>query len=136
MQGECDCCPMKNQNGSNPLAYIVEDDRSLAEAYAASLSIAEYDTKIMHTGSAFQAAVVSLDESHTPALIILDLHLPDADGEVLLQQIRADTRLSATHVIIATADNRRATLIDSADLVLLKPVGFLDLKAMADRFRP
>lgn len=122
---------------NNPLAYIVEDDRSLAEAYAASLSIAEYDTKIMHTGAAFQAAILTVGENQlTPALIILDLHLPDADGEDLLQQIRADARFSTTSVIVATADNRRATLIDAADLVLLKPVGFLDLKSLADQFRP
>ena len=55
----------------------------------------------------------------------------------MLQQIRADVRLDDTRVFLATADaNMAAQLRDQAELVLLKPIGFSQLKDLAERFRP
>jgi CheY-like chemotaxis protein len=53
-----------------------------------------------------------------------------------LRQIRADARLAGTRVIIATADPLMAqTLNDAADLVLIKPISFSQLRDLAKQLR-
>jgi hypothetical protein len=56
---------------------------------------------------------------------------------VLLNQVRSDGRLEKTRVFLATADaNMASYLRDQAELVLLKPIGFSQLKDLAERFWP
>jgi CheY-like chemotaxis protein len=63
--------------------------------------------------------------------------MPDIDGNIILAQIRADERLSAVNVILATADAVFAQALQSqAELVLLKPVSFSQLTDLASRFHP
>ena len=72
-----------------------------------------------------------------PDLVILDIHMPKVTGDILLKQIRSDERLKDTRVFLATADaNMASQLKDLAELVLLKPIGFSQLKDLAERFRP
>ena len=76
-------------------------------------------------------------EEIIPDLIVLDLHIPNVPGNILLKQIRADERLKETRVFLATADaNMAEQLRDQAELVLLKPIGFAQLRELAERFRP
>jgi len=125
---------------ANPVAFIVEDDVPLAEAFSIALNVAEFEAVLIHNGKDFSAAFESAGNepgSIVPSLVLLDLHLPDADGEDLLITIRGDKRFKDTKVIVVTADNRRAKEIGSeADLVLVKPVAFKDLKLLASRYRP
>jgi CheY-like chemotaxis protein len=63
--------------------------------------------------------------------------MPHVTGDILLKQIRSDERLKNTRVFLATADaNMASYLRDQAELVLLKPIGFFQLKELAERFRP
>ena len=67
-----------------------------------------------------------------PDVVVLDLHLPRVAGMDILHQIRADERLTGTRVIVATAHPRMAeSLRDEADLVLLKPISFSQLRDLA-----
>ncbi len=69
-----------------------------------------------------------------PEIIVLDLHLPEVMGTAILRRIRSDERLKDTLVILATADPRSADLVqDMADLVLLKPVSYNQLRDLARR---
>ena len=55
---------------------------------------------------------------------------------LLLDQIRNDERLKDTRVMVATADSRMAEdLHEQADLVLLKPIGYIQLRDLATRLR-
>jgi len=102
---------------SDLFALIVEDETDLAIIFSKALQEAGFET-----------------QSTTPQIVVLDLHLPRVSGEEVLEQIRADERLATTKVIIATADPRMAeTLQDRADLVLLKPIGFSQLRDLAAR---
>jgi PAS domain S-box-containing protein len=47
---------------------------------------------------------IELAREHHPDLILLDLHLPDISGEVVLQTLRDDPRTSAIPVVIVSAD--------------------------------
>jgi CheY-like chemotaxis protein len=115
---------------SDLFALIVEDETDLAIIFSKALQEAGFETQIVRAGD---TALMWLT-STTPQIVVLDLHLPRVSGQEVLDQIRADERLSATKVIIATADPRMAeTLQDRADLVLLKPIGFSQLRDLAAR---
>ena len=118
---------------SNPFALIIEDDPRLAHIFAEALRIAEFEVEIVQDG---RAALERLAAT-TPAIVILDLHLPHLSGADVLAQIRADQRLAETQVILATADAMRAEpLRNKADLILLKPISFHQLTTLAKRLRP
>jgi two-component system cell cycle response regulator DivK len=120
-------------NESNRYAMIIEDNEDLAIIFAEALQAAGFSTGIIQDGD---TALRRL-KSSVPSIIILDLHLPHVSGEKILQQIRTDERLAETKVIIATADPRMADMLkDRADLVLLKPISFGQLRDLAARLSP
>ncbi len=112
---------------------IVEDDPSQAEIFSTALKQAGYAvTWIDHGGEA-----LSFLQNHAPHIVILDLHLPEVAGTDILRAIREAPHLSATRVILATADPRMAdTVAADSDLVLIKPVGYVQLRELARRLRP
>jgi len=111
-------------------ALIVEDDQDLAIIFATALRETGFKTQIVRAGDTAQKWI----SSSTPQVVILDLHLPRVSGKELLEQIRADERLDDTRVIITTADPRLAEMLqDQADLVLIKPIGFSQLRDLAAR---
>ena len=115
---------------SDLFALIIEDDNDLAIIFAMALQEAGFETQIVRAGD---TALMWLSSS-TPDIVVLDLHLPRVSGDAILEQIRADARLDNTKVIITTADPRMAEVIEhKADLVLLKPVGFGQLRDLAAR---
>ena len=115
---------------SSQFALIVEDEIDLAIIFSKALQEAGFETQIVRAGD---TALMWLD-STTPEVVVLDLHLPRVSGENILRRIRADDRLAHTQVIIASADPRMAEeLQDRADLVLLKPIGFSQLRDLAAR---
>lgn len=116
-----------------PLAYIVEDNKDSVTIFRGALELADYEVDVAYDGAVAQERLTEI----VPDLIILDLHIPNVSGDKVLQQIRADERLKDTRVFLATADaNMAAQLRDQAELVLLKPIGFTQLKELAQRFRP
>ena len=115
---------------NKPLALIVEDNEHLSYIFSKALADAQYDTEIVADG---EAAMSSLS-TNSPALVLLDLHLPDVSGTRILHQIRADKRLAKTRVLITSGDALMAeTLRDEADLVLQKPISFVQLRDLARR---
>jgi CheY-like chemotaxis protein len=69
--------------------------------------------------------------------VVLDLHLPHLSGRDILDEIRHDERLTSTRVIVATADPRMAEILDEqADLVLIKPISFGQLRDLSARLKP
>jgi len=114
-------------------AMIIEDNEDLAIIFAEALQAAGFETDIIQDG---ETAVAQL-ETTVPRIIILDLHLPHVSGEEILKGIRSDQRFDDTRVIIATADPRMADMLkDEADLVLLKPISFGQLRDLAARLAP
>jgi CheY-like chemotaxis protein len=65
---------------------------------------------------------------------VLDLHLPEVSGSEILAAIRANASLAHTKVVLATADHLTAeSLREDADLVLLKPISFKQLRDLSGR---
>lgn len=114
-----------------PLAIVIEDDKVLAEGYGFAIDEAGYDCVVFNEGS----PALELLAKSIPALIVLDLNLPDISGEDILNQVRADERMAATRVVILSADSTWANVLGSkANFVLHKPVGYRMLSELVSRF--
>lgn len=124
---------MSHNKENAPLALIIEDDPKLADIFNMALKEAKYDTEIISDG---KLALAKLAET-VPSVVLLDLHLPGVSGSQILEHIRSDDRLAATRVMLATADTLMAEkLRGKANIVLLKPVSFSQLRDLASRLRP
>jgi DNA-binding response OmpR family regulator len=117
---------------NEPSALIIEDDPDLVHIFAEALEQSGFKPTTVSEGK----LALELLSKMIPDIVVLDLHLPGISGGEILQAIRADGRLSETRVIIATADHRTAEdMRDAADLVLLKPISFKQLRDLSARFR-
>ncbi len=116
----------------NTLALVIEDDPAQQEIFSHAIKSAGYDVEVIGKGN---EAMQRLDEI-TPALVVLDLHLPSVSGDEILRHIRADEKLATISVILATADPLLAEALHAeSDLVLLKPISFTQLRDLAMRLR-
>ena len=72
-----------------------------------------------------------------PDLVLIDLHLPDQSGEVVLQALRADPQAGDTLFAILSADALPATVerlrVNGAAEYLTKPIDVSRLFALLDR---
>ena len=115
---------------SEKFALIIEDEEDLATIYSEALKAGGFQTEIIYDGFIAQQRLTEV----CPDVVVLDLNLPHVDGNQLLNQIRADKRLKKTRVLVTTADAGMADMLDQeADLVLLKPTSFIQLRMMAER---
>jgi DNA-binding response OmpR family regulator len=114
------------------IAFVIEDDQDLSNIFTEALKAAGYQVETIRDGAAAQQML----KEKKPEIIILDMHLPHIDGAQLLEQIRADVRLKTTHVIIATADALLGEYYNNmADLVLIKPISFTQLRDLTTRYK-
>ena len=104
---------------------VVEDESKIAEIVKAYLEKDAFEVTVAHTG---EKAVSLLKEGFD--LIILDLMLPDMDGEDICETIRKDSDLP---IIMLTAksdeDDRIAGLGLGADDYVVKPFSPRELVA-------
>lgn len=105
---------------------VVDDDRPLARALAINLKAHGYDVTVAHDG---RAALTEVARSH-PAVVVLDLGLPDQDGIEVLAGIRG---WSAIPVIVLSARSTSAEKVEAldagADDYVTKPFGMDELLA-------
>ena len=115
------------------LALVIEDNTDLAIIFTEALQVAGFETETILDGSKAAERLAAV----TPEVVVLDLHLPNVSGREILKQIQTDARLAGTHVILATADARLADMMENeADLVLVKPVSFSQLRDLVKRLKP
>jgi PAS domain S-box-containing protein len=79
---------------------------------------------------------LELAHEHHPILILLDLHLPDMNGDQVLQRLRDDPITASTPVIIVSADATpgqvQRLLAAGATAYLTKPIHVRDLLRVLD----
>lgn len=115
------------------LALIIEDDIDLAEIFSQAVTAAGYKTEVINDGLVAQERLKQV----VPAVIVLDMHIPHISGDKLFHQIREDDRLKETRVVVATADAQMAeSMWGKADLVLVKPISFTQLRDLTSRLLP
>jgi DNA-binding response OmpR family regulator len=110
----------------NERILIIDDDAVVQQVARASL---ERDGYIVHCAGAGMEGL-SLSAARAPALIVLDLGLPDVPGETVLQEVR---RRSEVPIIVLSAKGRMEERVKGlglgADDYLPKPFSPLELVA-------
>jgi PAS domain S-box-containing protein len=79
---------------------------------------------------------LELANEHAPPLILLDLHLPDGSGDIVLQRLRKDPRTAAARIAISSADATpgqvERLLAAGADQYIIKPLDVESLLRIVD----
>jgi signal transduction histidine kinase/DNA-binding response OmpR family regulator len=120
-----------NGNASLPLVLVVEDDPLAAELLARQLDRAGFRAEIESSGSNVVAKAAALQ----PAVITLDVLLPDLDGWEVLARLKHDEATRAIPVIvISVVDSPELGLALGALDYFVKPVIAKDLIARLAKF--
>jgi DNA-binding response OmpR family regulator len=118
-------------SAENRFALIIEDDEDLDFIFSEALRSACYLTEIVRNGNQALAWL----KDRVPEIVLLDLHLPGALGVDILNFIRAEKRLAHTKVIVTSGDRLAADQVSKiADVVLIKPISFTQLRDLTARF--
>jgi DNA-binding response OmpR family regulator len=100
---------------------VVDDDAKIVRLVRTYLEREGYTVVTAADGPAALDAI----ETHRPALVVLDLMLPELDGRAVIRAVRRDEEAGATPIIVLSARgttvDRIAGLEDGADDYLPKP---------------
>lgn len=109
--------------------FLLEDDDSIRKLVIYALGSQGYEAQGFDRPSDFWKAM----EGPQPALVLLDIMLPEEDGLSILQKLRASAATKKIPVIMLTAKNTeydRVVGLDSgADDFISKPFGMMELVA-------
>ena len=123
------------------MIWCVEDDASIRDIEVYALQSTGFEARGFEDGTSFWDA---LRGAALPELVVLAVMLPGVAGVELLRRIRADARMAAISVVLATARCEEYYKIQGLDLgadyYLTKPFGVMELvscvKAVLRRVQP
>jgi two-component system, OmpR family, KDP operon response regulator KdpE len=105
---------------------VVDDERALRQALAINLRARDYDVTAVGDGAAALAAAAS----HPPDVVILDLGLPDMDGNEVIQGLRGWSQAPIIVLSARTTQGDKVVALDvGADDYMTKPFGMDELLA-------
>ena len=109
------------------LIYIVEDDPSIQEIEMMALKNSNYMVQTFDRASAFYERL----EETPPDLVLLDIMLPDEDGNRIVRKLRTDPKTRRIPVIMVTAKTTEMDMVkgldDGADDYIRKPFSVMEL---------
>ncbi|MGN0170814.1 MAG: response regulator [Lachnospiraceae bacterium] len=122
------------------LIYIVEDDESIREIETFALKNAGYQVLGFEQAKGFYKKI----EEVLPDLVLLDIMLPDENGNEIVKKLRQNPATRRLPVIMVTAKTTELDLIkgleDGADDYIKKPFSVMELitrvKALLRRSDP
>jgi PleD family two-component response regulator len=102
-------------------ALIIDDNRSTADALRQMLSVLNVPARVAYGAS----AAMTLLNTFTPHLILLDINMPGVDGLEILAYLRREPRLIRVPVVVVTSDDQPETrsrvLKGGANGMIIKP---------------
>lgn len=111
---------------STPVILLVDDELSIRRATATLLRSRGYAVALAGTG---REALDRFDQER-PSLVIVDLGLPDIDGTVVCQRLRARTDVPILVLSVRGAERSKVEALDAgADDYVTKPFGPEELLA-------
>lgn len=109
------------------LIYIVEDDKSIQEIEEVALSSAGHNVKCFDNAKTFYERLNDI----IPDLVLLDVMLPDEDGNEIIKKLRNKVETKKVPVIMVTAKTSDMDLVrgieNGADDYLKKPFSVMEL---------
>lgn len=116
------------QHTDSPAVLVVEDDRALADTYAAFLE-PQFEVRVAYSG---EQAIDSLD--FEPDVVVLDRRLGGISGEEVLRAIEA--RNDGIRVAMVTGVQPDFEIADfGIDAYLVKPIDEADLREAVEHVR-
>jgi CheY-like chemotaxis protein len=129
-------------NDQRPVSIImIEDDEGHARLIEKNIRRAGISNKLVHFADGTSALEYLFEHEHGPvfngpALVLLDLNLPDMSGIDILARIKGDSTLRRTPVVILTTTDDRQEIERCYDLganvYVTKPVNY---ESFADAIR-
>ncbi len=111
---------------ANQTALIIDDEPRIRRVV--SNALADDFARVLEAASGAEG--VRMASSERPALIVLDLGLPDATGVSVCAELRSSSNALILVLSARNADREKATLLDAgADDYVTKPFSTLEFKA-------
>lgn len=108
------------------LVVIVEDEQNISGFVSTVLEANGFDTMVARNG----AEAVILITSHCPDVILLDLGLPDMDGQSIIETVRSWSNVPIIVVSARTRERDKVKALEAgADDYITKPFGTSELLA-------
>lgn len=105
---------------------VVEDDRAIRNLILTTLEMEKYEYRVAKNGT---QAIMEVS-TQVPALILLDLGLPDMDGIEVIQKIRSWSMVPITVISARCGDSDKIEALDAgADDYITKPFSTAELLA-------
>jgi DNA-binding response OmpR family regulator len=120
--------PQHTEARARARVLIIDDDLALTKVLARVLSSEDFDVGVANDAE----QGLRLAGEQRPALMIVDLHLPDMDGYAFIDACRAIPECAQVPIFLATGDgNARGTRqrIEDKGVVLILPKPF-DLETL------
>ncbi|MDD3336038.1 MAG: response regulator transcription factor [Eubacteriales bacterium] len=112
--------------GNKLKVLVVEDDSGISKFLKTTLTANDYDVVMAADGK----SALGMVASHCPDCVLLDLGLPDMDGNQIIQSIRNWTAIPIVIISARTTEGDKAQALDlGADDYLTKPFGTIELLA-------
>ena len=112
---------------------IVDDEDNIRRLLTATLTGGDYDVLQARDGS----QALELTRRERPDFVVLDVSMPGLDGIEVCRQIKSDSALRGTTVVMLTAqsqaETRRRATQAGADAFLTKPFSPLQLLEVVER---
>ena len=109
------------------LIYIVEDDESIREIETIALKNSGHEVYVFENASSFYHKLSDI----LPDLLVLDVMLPDSDGNSIVKKLRSMAETAKLPIIMVTAKTAEIDLIrgldNGADDYLKKPFSVMEL---------
>lgn len=129
-------------NAQQPVSIVmIEDDEGHARLIEKNIRRAGISNKLIHflDGTSALEYLFNAPEGpalNGPAMVLLDLNLPDMSGTDILTKIKSDTRLHRTPVVVLTTTDDKVEIARCYDLgcnvYITKPVNY---ESFADAIR-
>ncbi|MGH1505143.1 MAG: response regulator transcription factor [Acidimicrobiales bacterium] len=111
---------------SQTCVLVVEDDPNIVDLIRSNLMARGYYVVVDQTG----ADILALIDEHDPAIVLLDLMLPDRDGLDLCREVRQRSDVGVIVVSARTGEQDKVRALNlGADDYLTKPFGIDELLA-------
>ena len=111
----------------NYLIYSIEDDKNIAHLLKVALSKQGYMVESFNDGESF----IERFKEQKPNLILLDMMLPNIQGDEILKMIREDDENDDIQIIIVSANKMVMDKVDGLDLgaddYIEKPFDIMEL---------